>query len=117
MILMQRLVTSSTAAIRTTLEKRQALLEAPQPQGNLFENTSPDEWADLDGQSQVDLAVQASGWELEKSEVETRWSWSLLIGGISIIEVRLEVNGIATPAVFAVMFDSRIKSRSASARR
>jgi superfamily II DNA or RNA helicase len=71
MILMQRLVTSSTAAIRTTLEKRQALLEAPQPQGNLFENTSPDEWADLDGQSQVDLALQASGWELEKSEVET----------------------------------------------
>ncbi len=71
MILMQRLVTSSTAAIRTTLEKRQALLEAPQPQGNLFENTSLDEWADLDGQSQVDLAVQASGWELEKFEVET----------------------------------------------
>lgn len=70
MILMQRLVTSSTAAIRTTLEKRQALLDAPQPQANLFESTSADEWADLDGQSQVDLAVQSSGWELEKSEVE-----------------------------------------------
>lgn len=70
MILMQRLVTSSTAAIRTTLEKRQAMLEAPQPQANLFENTSADEWADLDGQSQVDLAMQSSGWELEKSEVE-----------------------------------------------
>lgn len=70
MILMQRLVTSSTAAIRTTLEKRQALLDAPQPQANLFENTSQDEWADLDGQSQVDLAMQSSGWELEKSEVE-----------------------------------------------
>jgi hypothetical protein len=70
MILMQRLVTSSTAAIRTTLEKRQALLDAPQPQANLFENTSADEWADLDGQSQVDLAMQSSGWELEKSEVE-----------------------------------------------
>lgn len=70
MILMQRLVTSSTAAIRTTLEKRQALREAPQPQANLFENTSADEWADLDGQSQVDLAMQSSGWELEKSEVE-----------------------------------------------
>ena len=70
MILMQRLVTSSTAAIRTTLEKRQALLDTPQPQANLFENTSPDEWADLDGQSQVDLAIQSSGWELEKSEVE-----------------------------------------------
>src|SRR5690606_26207248 len=70
MILMQRLVTSSTAAIRTTLEKRQALLDAPQPQANLFESTSQDEWADLDGQSQVDLAMQSSGWELEKSEVE-----------------------------------------------
>ena len=70
MILMQRLVTSSTAAIRTTLEKRQALLDAPQPQANLFENSSADEWADLDGQSQVDLAMQSSGWELEKSEVE-----------------------------------------------
>ncbi len=70
MILMQRLVTSSTAAIRATLEKRQALLDAPQPQANLFENTSADEWADLDGQSQVDLAMQSSGWEMEKSEVE-----------------------------------------------
>ncbi|MBL8298412.1 MAG: DEAD/DEAH box helicase, partial [Rhodanobacteraceae bacterium] len=95
MILMQRLVTSSTAAIRTTLEKRQALLEAPQPQANLLlgpsmdpapagpawrlskiapgdfvESTSADEWADLDGQSQVDLAMQSSGWELEMSEVE-----------------------------------------------
>ncbi|HBO2913634.1 DEAD/DEAH box helicase [Pseudomonas aeruginosa] len=70
MILMQRLVTSSTAAIRATLEKRQALLDAPQPQANLFENTSTDEWADLDGQSQVDLAMQSSGWEMEKSEVE-----------------------------------------------
>lgn len=70
MILMQRLVTSSTAAIRTTLEKRQAMLEAPQSQANLFENTSADEWADLDGQSQVDLAMQSSGWEMEKSEVE-----------------------------------------------
>ena len=70
MILMQRLVTSSTAAIRTTLERRQALLDTAQPQANLFENTSQDEWADLDGQSQVDLAMQSSGWELERSEVE-----------------------------------------------
>ena len=70
MILMQRLVTSSTAAIRTTLERRHALLDAAQPQANLFENTSQDEWADLDGQSQVDLAMHSSGWELEKSEVE-----------------------------------------------
>ena len=70
MILMQRLVTSSTAAIRTTLERRLALLDSPQPQANLFENTSPDEWADLDGQSQVDIAMQSSSWELERSEVD-----------------------------------------------
>ncbi|MFA7608109.1 MAG: helicase-related protein, partial [Rhodocyclaceae bacterium] len=70
MILMQRLVTSSTAAIRATLEKRQALLDAPQAQANLFEAVDPDEWAELDGQSQLDIALQASGWEREKSEVE-----------------------------------------------
>ena len=70
MILMQRLVTSSTAAIRSTLEKRQALLETPQPQANLFEAADLDEWAELDGQSQLDIAVQTSGWEREKAEVE-----------------------------------------------
>lgn len=71
MILMQRLVTSSTAAIRATLEKRQAVLDTPQIQARLFDTLSPDEWADLDGEAQVDLALQANGLELEKSEVET----------------------------------------------
>ncbi len=71
MILMQRLVTSSTAAIRATLEKRQALLDQPQLQPSLFETADVDEWAELDGQTQVDLAIQASGWEMEKAEVET----------------------------------------------
>jgi len=71
MILMQRLVTSSTAAIRTTLEKRQALLDQPQLQASLFDGTDVDEWAELDGQTQVDIAVQARGWETEKAEVET----------------------------------------------
>jgi superfamily II DNA or RNA helicase len=70
MILMQRLVTSSTAAIRTTLEKRQALLNEPQPQASLFDSTEMDEWAELDGQSQVDIAVQTSGWVQEKAEVD-----------------------------------------------
>ena len=70
MILMQRLVTSSTAAIRTTLERRLLALETPQPQASLFENTEPDDWAELDGQSQVDIAVNANGLALEKSEVE-----------------------------------------------
>ncbi|WP_300335471.1 helicase-related protein [Accumulibacter sp.] len=70
MILMQRLLTSSTAAIRTTLEKRQALLNEPQPQASLFDSTEIDEWAELDGQSQVDIAVQTSGWAQEKAEVD-----------------------------------------------
>lgn len=71
MILMQRLVTSSTASIRTTLEKRQALLDQPQLQPSLFEAPDVEEWAELDGQAQVDIAVQAKGWELEKAEVGT----------------------------------------------
>jgi len=70
MILMQRLVTSSTAAIRATLEKRLALLDMPQAQASLFEAVDAEEWAELDGQSQLDIAVQASGWAREKSEVE-----------------------------------------------
>ncbi|MDO8770235.1 MAG: helicase-related protein [Burkholderiaceae bacterium] len=69
MILMQRLVTSSTAAIRTTLERRLLTLETPQPQASLFENSDPDEWAELDGQSQVDIAINADGLAMEKSEV------------------------------------------------
>ena len=71
MILMQRLVTSSTAAIRATLEKRQAALDLPQTQPRLFDTLSAEDWADLDGEAQVDLALQANGLELEKSEVET----------------------------------------------
>ena len=70
MILMQRLVTSSTAAIRTTLEKRQALLAAPPAQAALFDPADVDEWSELDGQTQVDMAVQASGWAQEKAEVD-----------------------------------------------
>ena len=29
-----------------------------------------DEWAEMDGQSQLDIAVRASGWEREKAEVD-----------------------------------------------
>ena len=62
---------SSTAAIRATLEKRQAALDTPQTQPRLFDTLSAEDWADLDGEAQVDLALQANGLELEKSEVET----------------------------------------------
>jgi len=74
MILMQRLVTSSTAAIRTTLEKRHALLSeanaGPELQASLFDAADMDEWAELDGQTQVDIAVRANGWSMEKAEVD-----------------------------------------------
>jgi superfamily II DNA or RNA helicase len=79
MILMQRLVTSSTAAIRVTLERRMAALDVPQPQASLFEpgfeQGEPEEWAELDGQAQVDLVVLGRMDTLdaiarEKSEVE-----------------------------------------------
>lgn len=75
MILMQRLVTSSTAAIRTTLERRLLALDTPQPQQSLFEAMDEEDWSDLDGQAQVDLAVQAEAdtreaLERERSEVE-----------------------------------------------
>ena len=71
MILMQRLVTSSTAAIRTTLEKRLTLLQAPPPQASLFEPPEWEDWAELDGQSQLDTAVSTAGWAQEKAEVGT----------------------------------------------
>ncbi|WP_136248426.1 DEAD/DEAH box helicase [Halomonas borealis] len=71
MILMQRLVTSSTAAIRATLEKRQALLDTPELQAGLFDLADADEWAELDSQSQLDAALQSSSWAQEKSEVDT----------------------------------------------
>jgi superfamily II DNA or RNA helicase len=71
MILMQRLVTSSTAAIRTTLEKRQALLAQPQLQTSLFDDADVEEWAEFDGQAQVDIAIQTKGWDMEKAEVDT----------------------------------------------
>ena len=69
MILMQRLVTSSTAAIRTTLERRLATLEAPPAQMDLAATDLAD-WAELDGQTQADVAFDAAGWALEKGEVE-----------------------------------------------
>jgi SNF2 family DNA or RNA helicase len=79
MILMQRLVTSSTAAIRTTLERRLAVLDAPQTQVSLFDGLAASdawtEWAELDGQAQADMVVQTAAESLdglarEKSEVE-----------------------------------------------
>ena len=72
MILMQRLVTSSTRAIRVTLERRLAALDAPGEQLLLFPELTDDEWADLDGQEQVDtlLSSRLSALKNERAEVK-----------------------------------------------
>ena len=57
MILMQRLVVSSTSAIRTTLERRLVALSVPEEQLTPFPVTSEEEWADLDGQEQIDVLL------------------------------------------------------------
>lgn len=58
MILMQRLVVSSTAAIRTTLEKRLDALASQDDQFPLLPVPTDEEWADMDGQEQTDVLLQ-----------------------------------------------------------
>ncbi len=72
MILMQRLVVSSTSAIRTTLERRLEALEAPQEQLTLFPMYSDDEWVDLDGQEQIEtlLTTRLKALKNEHAEVK-----------------------------------------------
>ncbi len=72
MILMQRLVVSSTSAIRTTLERRLEALEAPQEQLTLFPMCSDDEWVDLDGQEQIEtlLTTRLKALKNEYAEVK-----------------------------------------------
>ncbi len=72
MILMQRLVVSSTSAIRTTLEKRLAVLSVPQEQLNTPSFYSEEEWAELDGQEQLDTLQNTSlrAFKSERAELE-----------------------------------------------
>ena len=70
MILMQRLVVSSTRAIRTTLQRRLEALRQPHEQLTLFP-LEPAEWEDLDGQEQVEtlLRTQLTALKNERAEV------------------------------------------------
>lgn len=72
LILMQRLVTSSTRAIRTTLERRLEMLQAPEEQLSLFPPGFDDEWPDLDGQEQIDmlLRMRTKALRNERAEVQ-----------------------------------------------
>ncbi len=70
MILMQRLVTSSTAAIRTTLEKRLLALDDDHTQLKLFPAERAEDWHELSGEDQIDLAVAFEALADERKDVE-----------------------------------------------
>ncbi len=72
MILMQRLVVSSTSAIRTTLERRLEALAAPREQLTLFPLASEEEWADLDGQEQIDVLLRTRLKALKNERAEVK---------------------------------------------
>src|SRR5690606_18165659 len=71
MLLMQRLVVSSTRAIRTTLERRLEILEQPEEQLTLFPLDSEEEWADLERQEQhaIFLETRRQARRNEREEV------------------------------------------------
>lgn len=72
MILMQRLVVSSTSAIRTTLERRLEALATPQQQLTLFPPASEEEWADLDGQEQIEVLIRTRLKALKNERAEVK---------------------------------------------
>jgi superfamily II DNA or RNA helicase len=72
LILMQRLVTSSTRAIRTTLERRLEILQAPEEQLSLFPPGFDDEWPDMDGQEQIELLLRMRTKALRNERAEVQ---------------------------------------------
>ena len=71
MILMQRLVTSSTRAIRSALEKRLAALEGADSPAAARTFLSEEDWQEMDGQEQLDLTLRAirDGMANERAEI------------------------------------------------
>jgi ERCC4-related helicase len=69
MVLMQRLVSSSTRAIAATLERRLAVLNEPSGQLELFPDMET--WSEMDGQEQLDtvLRQRVKAMNNEKDEV------------------------------------------------
>jgi len=73
MVLMQRLVVSSTSAIRAALERRLDVLERTAAQAPAVSANGEDEWQEMDGQEQVELLLgaQLGAMTNEHSEVES----------------------------------------------
>jgi SNF2 family DNA or RNA helicase len=72
MLLMQRLVTSSTRAIATTLEKRLAILGDDDTASALREPPQDADWSELDGQEQLELLFEARLQALRNEHGEVR---------------------------------------------
>jgi len=72
MILMQRLVTSSTCAITATLSRRLEVLNQPDLQIGQPPSLFEEDWADLDGQGQLEsiFNTRLSALQNEKAEVQ-----------------------------------------------
>jgi SNF2 family DNA or RNA helicase len=72
MILMQRMVSSSTRAIRSALEKRSDILGEPEEQLSLFPTITEEEWYDLDGEKQAEtlLTSRLEAVQTEREEVK-----------------------------------------------
>jgi hypothetical protein len=72
LILMQRLVTSSTRAVRATLERRLEALRQPEEQAELLTLFNLEAWAEMDGEAQMETAVGSPLRALanEQAEVE-----------------------------------------------
>lgn len=77
MILMQRLVVSSTSAIKTTLERRLEVLGSGSLVPGLFEepetlNQEPETFYDLDGQEQIDVLIRTRLKALKNERVDVK---------------------------------------------
>ncbi len=72
MILMQRLIASSTRAIRLTLERRLEALETPETQLSLFEDLSPEDWSELDGEEQLEILIKTKLQAIKDERTEVR---------------------------------------------
>jgi superfamily II DNA or RNA helicase len=72
MILMQRLVTSSSRAIAATLARRLEVLEQPEEQMGQTALLSEEEWPDLDGQGQLESVFKGRLDALRNEKAEVR---------------------------------------------
>lgn len=72
MILTQRLVTSSTRAIRTMLERRLEILQPSSEQPSLFPSLMEDDWSEMDGQEQIDALLSARISAMRNERVEVK---------------------------------------------